>query len=117
MCPRTAAPDRAARACDRATPGRAPDRRSGGPRGPRPAGGGGSSSGPERERRVLPEFEWDKSIVRFTREKLLSLRPGGAGGGELPAKLKHMEGVSVITEAANDPGKTRRWLFCVAFIM
>jgi hypothetical protein len=80
------------------------DRRSGpGPRGtaggPRGDRGGG-------ERRPLPEFEWDKSIVRYTREKLLSLRPSASGGGgELPAKLQHLEGVSVINDKASDPGK------------
>jgi hypothetical protein len=50
---------------------------------------------------------FDKSIVRYTREKLLSLRPSASEGGELPAKLKHLEGVSVISDKTNDPGKTK----------
>ena len=82
------------------------DRRSGGPRGP--GGPRGEPRGDRSERRSLPEFVFDKSIVRYTREKLLSLRPSASGDGDLPAKLKHLEGVSVISDKTNDPGKRPR---------
>ena len=87
--------------------GPAGDRRSGGPRGP--GGPRGEPRGGDRsERRALPEFVFDKSVVRYTREKLLSLRPSTSGDGDLPAKLKHLEGVSVISDKTNDPGKRPR---------
>ena len=92
------------------------DRRSGGPRGPGGPSRGEPRGGDRSERRALPEFVFDKSVVRYTREKLLSLRPSTSGDGELPAKLKHLEGVSVISDKTNDPGKRPRpWPFILLF--
>lgn len=43
-------------------------------------------------------------IIRFTREKLLSLRPRPTGNVGLPDVLKHLEGSVVITNEPQDPG-------------
>jgi hypothetical protein len=49
--------------------------------------------------------ESEAKVIRFTREKLLSMRPpSNAGDPGLPAALQHLEGAVVISETAQDPG-------------
>lgn len=45
-------------------------------------------------------------VIRFTREKLLSLRPRPTGDKGLPDVLKHLEGSLVISNEPQDPGKS-----------
>lgn len=48
-----------------------------------------------------------EKVIRYTREKLLSLRPRPVEkeGGELPEILRHLEGSVVVSHVAQDPGK------------
>ena len=48
-----------------------------------------------------------KKIIRFTREKLLSLRPRPKGF--IPSALKHLEGNLILSDEPQDPG---RFYFC-----
>eukprot|EP00804_Cyclotella_cryptica_P024270 CCRYP_012549-RC/>CCRYP_012549-RC protein AED:0.08 eAED:0.08 QI:405/1/1/1/0.5/0.28/7/635/1156 len=47
----------------------------------------------------------NEKVLRYTREKLLSLRPrrGEGEGGELPEVLRHLEGSVVVSRVAQDP--------------
>lgn len=47
----------------------------------------------------------DEKVIRYTREKLLSLRPRPSGGDELPEILRHLEGSVVVSVKAQDPGE------------
>lgn len=64
------------------------------------AGGGGGGSGYEQEK-----------VIRYTREKLLSLRPRPKEGEELPDCLKGMEGSVVVSLVAQDPGEFFHLMF------
>lgn len=57
-------------------------------------GGGGGASHHESEK-----------VIRYTREKLLSLRPRPAEGEGLPDCLRGMEGSVVVSLVAQDPGE------------
>ena len=46
-------------------------------------------------------------IIRFTREKLLSLRPRPTGAVGLPDVLKHLEGSVVVASEPQDPGMSK----------
>ena len=48
--------------------------------------------------------ESEAKVIRFTREKLLSMRPPSNATSGLPPVLKHLEGNAVLSEAAQDPG-------------
>jgi len=82
--------------------GAAPRGGSGGGRG---GGSGGSGDHHHRPTKSSTDYDMDKTVIRYTREKLLSLRPPVNASTELilPDKLKHLEGVSVISDKANDP--------------
>ncbi|KAK1736422.1 hypothetical protein QTG54_013022 [Skeletonema marinoi] len=75
------------------------------PRGER----GGTSSDIQRTRSgsgggaSLDHDDGGAKIIRFTREKLLSLRPRHTGDVGLPDVLKHMEGTVVISSEPQDP--------------
>jgi hypothetical protein len=45
-------------------------------------------------------------VIRFTRERLLSLRPQPDTSGELPTALKDFEGSAVVSQTPQDPGKS-----------
>lgn len=57
-------------------------------------------------------------VIRFTREKLLALRPKPAVNDEGPPEnLRHLEGIPILSDTALDPGKgvnfvSFRTLFC-----
>lgn len=44
-------------------------------------------------------------MIRYTREKLLSLRPVPKGGEGLPDVLRALEGSVCVSDAAQDPGE------------
>lgn len=91
---------------------RSPDRPAAGPPGGGGGGGGGLGDGGGRFRdagrnlssAAASDYVEDKSVVRYTREKLLSLRPARPSN-ELPGLLEHMNGASVVTLEALDPGR------------
>ena len=53
-----------------------------------------------------PDQSTVKKVIRFTREKLLALRPRPDGGdeGDLPEALKILEGAAIISKEILDPG-------------
>lgn len=55
--------------------------------------------------------ETSVKVIRFTREKLLSMRVAPNPDAESPpARLKHLEGTPIISSELQDPGKlVRRW--------
>ena len=59
------------------------------------AGGGGGGG----------SFADNEKVIRYTREKLLSLRPRPKEGEGLPDCLKGMEGSVVVSTVAQDPGE------------
>lgn len=56
-------------------------------------------------RPVQEESNDFKSSIRYTREKLLALRPDPTDSDGSPAVLKHMDGSSLLSDEAQDPGK------------
>ena len=51
-------------------------------------------------------YKSDSKVIRYTREKLLSMRPPPKSSEEgPPADLKHMEGTVVLSKVPQDPGK------------
>lgn len=44
-------------------------------------------------------------VIRYTREKLLSLRPVPKESDGLPGGLRHLEGSVVVSKAPQDPGE------------
>ena len=64
--------------------------------------GSGGSAGLDHE-------DGGAKVIRFTREKLLSLRPTGDEG--LPDVLKHLEGSVVISSEPQDPGMLKECIF------
>ncbi len=78
-------------------------------------GGGGGDRGDMQRSRSGSGFDQDDGgakIIRFTREKLLSLRPRPTGNGGLPDVLEHLEGSVVITNEPQDPGMCENdWVF------
>ena len=77
---------------------------------------GGSSSDMQRTRSGSgggTGFDYDDGgakIIRFTREKLLSLRPRPTGDVGLPDVLKHLEGSVVVASEPQDPGMFIVWI-------
>lgn len=69
-------------------------------------GGGARFSGPGGSGE-----ETSVKVIRFTREKLLSMRvPPKADAESPPARLKHLEGTPIISSEPQDPGKFVRIL-------
>jgi len=63
--------------------------------------GGGRSSEDAGFRRSVDDP--DKPVTRYTREKLLAMRPASASS--IPDDLKHLEGIVILADQAQDPGK------------
>jgi len=86
---------------------RAPPAGSGGGVGGRRASaegsssGGGAVDGGGRFAHLKEAIESDKKIIRFTRERLLSMRPQPSSS--LPAALQHLEGTSILSKEPQDP--------------
>ena len=50
-------------------------------------------------------YKPDPKVIRYTREKLLSMRPPSQYGDQsLPANLHHLEGSAVVSKVPQDPG-------------
>ena len=68
-------------------------------------GGGGSGIGDGVSRGGGSGGDGGAKVIRYTREKLLSLRPVPKEDEGPPAILKHLEGSVVISKAPQDPGE------------
>eukprot|EP00543_Licmophora_paradoxa_P014002 CAMPEP_0202457786 /NCGR_PEP_ID=MMETSP1360-20130828/14702_1 /ASSEMBLY_ACC=CAM_ASM_000848 /TAXON_ID=515479 /ORGANISM="Licmophora paradoxa, Strain CCMP2313" /LENGTH=1088 /DNA_ID=CAMNT_0049077949 /DNA_START=115 /DNA_END=3381 /DNA_ORIENTATION=+ len=67
-------------------------------------GGGGSGVNIRFSKlRSNSESENERKVIRFTREKLLALRPRPDTTTSIPEKLKHLEGVPIIAKEPLDP--------------
>jgi hypothetical protein len=87
------------------------------PEGRRTSGGyQGKGSGTARSTGLRPDegsqptssettYKSDSKVIRYTREKLLSMRAPPIAGEEPPELLKHMEGAVILSKTPQDPGK------------
>ena len=88
------------------------------PEGRRSSGGyqGRSTAAPARFVGLRPDegsppgssestYKSDSKVIRYTREKLLSMRAPPIAGEEPPESLKHMEGTVILSKTPQDPGK------------
>jgi hypothetical protein len=67
----------------------------------RPGDPGGSGSGGS-----IDVYKPDPKVIRYTREKLLSMRPPSHLGDQgLPSSLSHLEGSNIISKTSQDPGE------------
>ena len=70
--------------------------------------GGGMGLGGENSSSLAELMELEKNIVRYTRERLLSMRPRPSDGEEalenLPSSLLDLEGTSLFSKEPLDPG-------------
>lgn len=54
---------------------------------------------------TIDAFKPDPKVIRYTREKLLSMRPPSHLGDQgLPSSLSHLDGSNIVSKAAQDPG-------------
>jgi hypothetical protein len=63
----------------------------------------GSQPGPSET--TPSTYKSDSKVIRYTREKLLSMRAPPIAGEEPPELLKHMEGTVILSKTPQDPGK------------
>jgi hypothetical protein len=64
---------------------------------------GGSGSGGS-----VDAYKPDPKVIRYTREKLLSMRsPSHLGDQGLPSSLSHLEGSNIISKTSQDPGELK----------
>lgn len=97
--------DLASRVPDSATPGRrsydtragSGRFRTGDPSGPNGAAAASSSS--------IDNYKPDPKVIRYTREKLLSMRAPVSGDAELPADLQALDGAVIVSKTPQDPGE------------
>jgi hypothetical protein len=55
---------------------------------------------------TIDSYKPDPKVIRFTREKLLSMRPPPKGSDEgPPPQLKHLDGAVIISKTSQDPGE------------
>lgn len=88
--------DLAARVPENTSSGRRPSRFSGLRSGDQGGSSGASGS--------IDSYKPDPSVVRYTREKLLSMRPPSNQGSQtLPPNLVHLEGSTILSKAPQDP--------------
>ena len=73
----------------------------------RRASGGFGSSRYNRDSASASNLDYkpDPSVIRFTREKLLSKRPPPTGTEEVPDDLKPFEATVIVAKEPQDPGK------------
>ena len=65
-----------------------------------------TSMGSSRDRSVMPiADDVDRKIIRYTRERLLSMRPQPNISAGLPNVLKHLVSTAIVTKAPQDPGE------------
>ena len=74
--------------------------------GTKPGGSGRSladlaATVPDKQSSTSSRFARDENVIRFTRERLLSMRPQPKK--EMPECLSHLEGTVVLAESAQDP--------------
>lgn len=64
------------------------------------------SSGPSGS---IDSYKPDPKVIRYTREKLLSMRPPSNQGPQtLPPNLTHLEGSTILSKTIQDPGKSNQ---------
>jgi hypothetical protein len=76
---------------------------------------GRDASGPSAAGGSTDSYKSDPKVIRFTREKLLSMRPRSTGDEEIPDELKLLEGAVIISTTPQDPGESE--LSCVSLLV